>query len=82
MSITVKAPMEFSKISWPSSGPATLIPKPSFEVGKISSDYDWAFSVYIGDMTLDEFNSYVDKCIDKEFEKDLRTEHYFSADKK
>lgn len=81
MSITVKAPMEFSKISWPSSGPATLIPKPSFEVGKISSDYDWAFSIYIGDMTLDEFNSYVDKCIDKGFEKDLRTDHYFSADK-
>ena len=81
MSITINAPMEFSKISWPSSGPATLIPKPSFKVGKISSDYDWAFSVYIGDMTLAEFNSYVDKCIDKGFEKELRTEHYFSASK-
>lgn len=81
MSITINAPMEFGKISWPSSGPATLIPKPSFNVGKISSDYDWAFSVYIGDMTLAEFNSYVDKCIDKGFEKDLRTEHYFSASK-
>lgn len=81
MTITVNAPMKFSKISWPSSGPAKLIPKPSFSVGKISSDYDWVFSVYLGDMTIDDFNAYVDKCIDKGFEKDYRSEHYFSADK-
>lgn len=81
MSITINAPIQMTEISWPSSGPAKLIPKPSFSVGKISSDYDWAFSVYLGDMTIDDFNAYVDKCIDKGFEKDYRSEHYFSADK-
>ena len=81
MSITIDAPIQMTEISWPSSGPAKLIPKPSFSVGKISSDYDWAFSVYLGDMTIDDFNAYVDKCIDKGFEKDYRSEHYFSADK-
>ena len=81
MSITINAPIQMAEISWPSSGPAKLIPKPSFSVGKISSDYDWAFSVYLGDMTIDDFNAYVDKCIDKGFEKDYRSEHYFSADK-
>lgn len=81
MSITINAPIQMTEISWPSYGPAKLIPKPSFSVGKISSDYDWAFSVYLGDMTIDDFNAYVDKCIDKGFEKDYRSEHYFSADK-
>ncbi len=81
MSITINAPIQMTEISWPSSGPAKLIPKPSFSVGKITSDYDWAFSVYLGDMTIDDFNAYVDRCIDKGFEKDYRSEHYFSADK-
>ena len=37
-------------------------------------------SIYI-QMSVDDFNDYVDKCIRKGFEKDLRTEHYFSANK-
>ena len=81
MTITVNAPMKFSKISWPSSGPADLIPKPSSDMGKISSDYDWTFSVYISGMTIDDFNAYVDKCLDKGFEKDYRYDTSFSANK-
>ena len=81
LSVTLDAPMALSDIAWPSTGPATLIPKPSFDVGKIISDYDWVFSVYLSDMTIDDFNAYVDKCIDKGFKKDYRSEYYFSADK-
>lgn len=81
LSITVDAPMELTNIVWPSSGPATLIPKPSFSVGKISSDYSWTFSVFLSEMTIEDFNDYVDKCIDTGFKKDYRSEHYFSANK-
>ena len=81
LSITVEAPRAFTNISWPTTGPATLIPKPSFTVGEISIDYDWAFSVYLGEMTLDNFNDYVEKCIDAGFKKDYRSERYFSAKK-
>lgn len=81
MTITVNAPMKFNKISWPSSGPADLIPKPSSNMGKISSDYDWRFSVYISGMTIDDFNAYVDKCLDKGFKKDYRYDTSFSANK-
>ncbi len=80
MSITIKAPLELQTISWPSSGPATLLPTPSFSIGKISSDYDWVFSVYIGDMTIDDFNAYIDECINNGSEKNYRSEHYFSAE--
>ena len=81
MTITLNAPMKFSKISWPSSGPADLIPKPSSDMGNISSDYDWTFSVYISGMTIDDFNAYVDKCLDKGFEKDYRYDTSFYANK-
>ena len=81
MTITLNAPMEFTKISWPSSGPADLIPKPSSNMGNISSDYDWTFSVYISGMSIDDFNAYVDKCLDKGFEKDYRYDTSFSANK-
>lgn len=81
MTITVDAAKKFEKISWPSSGPATLIPKPSSTTGKISSDYDWTFSVYISGMTIDDFNDYVEKCIDKGFIKDSKYEKSFYANK-
>ena len=81
MSITVKAPKKFAAINWPSSGPARMLPKPSLDKGIISIDYDWSFSVYIGNMTIDGFNDYVDKCEDKGFAKDWRSDTYFSADK-
>ena len=81
LSITIEAPIKFSKIKWPTSGPATLIPKPSHDLGKISSDYDWAFSVYLSEMTVENFDSYVEDCLSKGFEKEFRSEHYFSAKK-
>ncbi len=81
LSITLEAPMEFSEITWPSTGPATLIPEPLASSGNISSDYAWSFSVYIANMTIDDFNDYVDQCIEKGFEKDYRSDQYFSADK-
>lgn len=58
-----------------------LLPKPSSDIGEISNDYDWSFSVYISNMTLEDFNDYVDKCIDKGFEKKQRDDRYFSAEK-
>ena len=81
MTITVDSPRKLSKISWPSSGLATLLPKPSFEVGEISIDFDWSFSIYIGSLSIDEFNSYIEKCIEKGFKKESRSERSFSAKK-
>ena len=80
MTIIVEAPRKMEKISWPSSGPATLLPKPKFSVGNISIDFEDSFSVYI-DMTKDEFNNYIDECLKKGFEKDYRFDTSFSASK-
>lgn len=81
VSIVIDAPREFANITWPTTGPAALIPKPSSAMGAISLDLDWSFSVYLGNMSIKDFNDYVEKCIGDGFEKDYRSDHYFSADK-
>ena len=80
MTIIIESPMKLEKISWPTSGPATMLPNPSVDKGKISIDFDWSFSAYV-EMNIDEYNNYIEKCIKKGFKKDYRTEHYFTADK-
>ena len=81
MTVEIEAPMDLSKLQWPSTGPAKLIPKPKYDKGKVGNDFDWVYSAYLSGMDIDAFNAYIEKCIDDGFKKDLRTEHYFSADK-
>lgn len=81
LSIYVRVPRSKEPLSWPTSGPAKLIPKIKNCTGEIGSDYDWTFSVYVTNMTIDDFNAYIEKCIQKGYVKDTRTDHYFSADR-
>lgn len=81
LSIYVRIPRSKEPLSWPTSGPAKLIPKLKNCTGEVASDYDWAFSAYVTNMSIDDFNNYIEKCIKKGYVKDTRTDHYFSADK-
>ena len=81
LSICVRVPRSQEALSWPSSGPAILLPKLKNCTGEIGSDYDWTFSAYVTNMTVDDFNDYIEKCIKKGYVKDYRSDHYFSADK-
>lgn len=81
LDIHLYGPKKKDPILWPTTGPAKMIPKPDKCIGEISIDFDWSFSVYITDMTIDEYNAYVDECIDAGFIKESRSEHYFSASK-
>lgn len=80
--ITVSAPLELTDVTWPVTGPATLLPEPDVSIGKISINYDWTFSIYLGNYTIDEYSAYVDRCISKGFDDDFsRSDTYFSAEK-
>ncbi len=82
INITANAPREMTPLTWPTTGPATLIPKPNVTKGSIGNNYDWVYSVYLADNTIDDFNAYVDKCIAAGFDDDYtRYDTYFSADK-
>lgn len=83
MTITLDAPMIMTEINWPTVGVAKVLPKPKSKIGNITSNYDFSFTVYIGNTTIDEYNDYVDKCIKKGFDKKTyRSDMYFSAENK
>lgn len=70
MCIVLFYPMEFTQITLPTVGISTLLPVPQSLSGKVGSDYDWVYSVYIENMTKNDYEEYVQMCIDTGFDKD------------
>lgn len=72
LKVNLKFPMEFSNITWPTVGVATLVPIPQSLSGQVVSDYDYSYSVYIENITKEEYENYIQKCIEAGFDKDVR----------
>ena len=70
MSITLIYPFEFADITWPTMGIATLLPVPNSLSAKVVSDYKWSYSVYVNNMSINDFEQYVQKCVDSGFNRD------------
>ena len=80
MYIDLSAPMQLGSFSWPNSDLAALLPVPESAVGKVSTDTSDRFYLYVGESSLDEFNSYVDKCVEAGFTLDYdRGDKYYYA---
>ena len=70
VAIYMKEPKKLSnKVEWPTSGPATKIPKPDFNIsiGKILDNNERNFIIIIGNVTLNDYNNYVKLCKEKGF---------------
>lgn len=81
MHIELTAPEEMGTFSWPKSEVAALLPIPESSVGKISSDSADGCFIYVGKMSVDDFNAYVDKCVEKGFVVDYeRGDKFYYAD--
>jgi len=72
MKIVFEYPMICTNIIWPIVGVGTLAPVPNSLSGKVGSDYDWAYSAYLENTSWEEYQAYVQKCIDAGFSKDIR----------
>ena len=59
MNITLEAPLKAETITWPTSGPGALLPKPASDKGTISSNSSTHFSVELGNVTKEAFEAYV-----------------------
>ncbi len=80
MEIYLDAPMEMTEIRWPDSDIVKQIPKPESLIGNISSEKSDYFSVYIANITPEQYTDYVDKCMDKGFTIDYsRSDEVFYA---
>lgn len=80
MHINLDSAMEMETITWPDSKMAKLLPVPKSTIGKIDSDDEDGFSVYIGNTTIDEYYAYVKACEEKGFTVDAqKKDKTFSA---
>ena len=83
MYITVTDDLEMRTIAWPSSKVADLLPAPDSDYGNIYSSSDTCLIIYVGNMTIDDYAEYVNKCIKKGFDQDMsQTDEHYHADNK
>lgn len=72
---------EFKEIKWPTSEIVQLLPQPKSNIGKIDMETSSAFYVYIGNTSEDEYNLYVDDCMENGFTVDYwRTDDSYYGD--
>ncbi|MDO5440870.1 MAG: hypothetical protein Q4F12_04965 [Erysipelotrichaceae bacterium] len=80
VSIDLYKPIEVNNITWPSSELVSKIPTPKSAVGKINSESDKRFDVYVKNENSEDYSEYVTACIDAGFNIDYeRSESRFSG---
>ena len=80
LSVSLDAPDEMATITWPTSGPGSLVPAPSSTEGSIVQDSSEVYQVNVGDMDKDAFSAYVTQCKDAGFNVDYRSgDIYYEA---
>ena len=83
LKVTLEVPIAMTEIKWPTSGIAKSLPAPSKNTGNIVTDGTDSFTAYIGNVSVDEFNDYIDKCIKAGFNVDYsRYDESFYAENK
>ena len=81
MEIELEKPIEMSAITWPTSKAGKQLPAPNSTTGKFSYENDDGFSVYIGNTSKDDYNSYVKACSDKGFTVNYnKDDNFYDAD--
>lgn len=81
MEIELEKPIEMSAITWPASKAGKQLPAPKSTTGKFSYENDDGFSVYIGNTSKDDYNSYVKACSDKGFTVNYnKDDNFYDAD--
>lgn len=80
MYISLDAPMEMNNIQWPTSELAKLLPVPKSTVGKFSTDTSDRLYVYVGNTSIEDYNTYVNECSQTGFSVDYdKSEKYYNA---
>ena len=81
LSITLKAPMNFGSITWPSSTVGNMLPAPKSTTGKFSYEHDDSFFVYVGETSKADYDQYVVDCSANGFNIDYdKGDTYYRAD--
>lgn len=80
MHINLTAGKELGTLEWSNSVLAQMLPVPESTVGDIQNDDEKGFSAYVGNISIDAYNSYVQACEAKGFTVDAdKTDKRFTA---
>ena len=83
ISVTLYDPVKRNILNWATVSLMDPLPTPPSNVGEFSTNFDWTASVYILDVTKEDYETYVDECIKKGFTKDQsRYENSFWGENK
>ncbi len=83
LSISLDAPMEMGTLLWPNSEIVSFLPVPKSNIGKIVSEDSENFSVYIDNMTKDDYTAYINECYENGFSIDYyKSDTYYSGKNK
>lgn len=78
--ISVDVPIDVKEFSLPNNGMVKLIPEPKSKIGKVEIDTSSQLMIYIGKTSIDDFNSYIDSCIEYGFNVEhSRSDKSYSA---
>jgi len=81
MTIKLDCPMKMSTFSWPVSTAGKQLPAPASDTGKFDYEYDDHFSLFVGNMTHDDYSEYINVCAENGFNIDYeKGENYYRAD--
>ena len=81
MHINLSKGRDLGTLEWSNSELAQMLPVPESTIGDIQQDDEKGFSAYVGNTTVDAFNSYVQACEAKGFTVDAdKTDKRFSAE--
>lgn len=81
MHVTITDKMDMWTIALPDTEIANLLPAPPSSKGQITSASETCIIMYVGDTTIDEYNEYVEKCINNGFNQKLsRSDDHFHAE--
>ena len=80
ISIQLDAPLKLETLRWPAIADEENVPRPDSNLGKINYEYADHFSLYVGETSAEQFNAYIEKCMEAGFAVDYeRGEDYFRA---
>lgn len=78
--VGLEAPKAKGTYNWPSIGLATLVSQPTSEKGTIKNDSETTFSIYVGDISAEKYNDYINDCIELGFDQDYsKSDNIYTA---
>ena len=81
--ISLEAPIDMKDAKWPTTGIVSTLPTIDDFKGNISSNGSDTFTVYVANTSIDEFNDYIDRCLEVgyDYDYDRHDKSFYATDK-